>query len=63
MSRTKFASTLTDAQMKLARRFQAAGLATISQAVKAFENRNNTQINAWKEELKQKDAAAGNPWM
>ena len=58
----KFGASLSEPQMKLARRFQEAGLTTISQAVKAFEERNNEQIRKWKELLKQKDAEAGQPW-
>ena len=47
----KFAATLTDAQMRLARAFEKAGLTTISQAVKAFEKGNDKQIQEWKEQL------------
>ena len=58
----KFGASLSDSQMKLARRFQDAGLTTISQAVKAFEHRDDASINAWKEQLKVKDAEAGRAW-
>jgi len=48
--------------MKLARRFQEAKLTTISQAVKAFERRDDAQINEWKEQLRAYDEANGRPW-
>ncbi len=51
-----FAQKLTDSQFKLARRFEQAGLTTISQAVKAFERRNNEQIEEWKKQLREKEA-------
>ena len=47
----KFGSKLTDAQFALARAFEAAGLTTISQAVKAFERRDNARIEEWKRQL------------
>jgi len=46
-----FAKKLTDAQMRLARRIEKAGLTTISQAVKAFERQETEKINAWKKQL------------
>ena len=52
----KFAATLSNAQYALARRFEAAGLTTLSQAVKAFERRDNEMIEYWKNQLKEKDA-------
>lgn len=58
----KFAAGLSDAQMKLARRFQEAGLTTISQAVKAFEKRDNTSIDQWKLQLRNHDATNGREW-
>jgi len=60
--RDRFGASLTDAQMKLARRFQEAKLTTISQAVKAFERRDDAQINEWKEQLRAYDEANGRPW-
>lgn len=50
----KFAATLTDAQYSLARAFANAGLTSISQAVKAFERRDDEQIAEWKRQLKAK---------
>ena len=55
----KFGEGVSDAQMRLARRFEAAGLTTISQAVKAFQRHNDTQIEEWKKLLEQHDAANG----
>jgi hypothetical protein len=52
----KFAATLSSAQYVLARRFEAAKLTTISQAVKAFERRDNEMIEYWKNQLKEKEA-------
>lgn len=47
----KFGQSLSEAQMKLARRFEAAGLTTISQAVKAFERGETSRLNEWKRQL------------
>lgn len=58
----KFAASLSDSQMKLARRMQDAGLDTISQIVKAFERHDDAQIAKWKEQLKAHDEANGRPW-
>jgi hypothetical protein len=52
-----FAAGLTNAQYAEARAFEAAGLTTISQAVKAFERGNTAQIVAWRAALKAKRAA------
>lgn len=49
-----YAPKLSDAQIKLARAFEKAGLTTISQAVKAFERHDNAQIEKWKAALKAK---------
>lgn len=49
-------AALTDAQMRLARAFETAGLCSISQAVKAFERRDNERIVAWKKQLAEKNA-------
>lgn len=46
---------LTAAQFALARRFEAAGLTSISQAVKAFIRRDNDQIEQWKTEMNAKE--------
>lgn len=46
-----YGKKLTEAQMALARRFEKAGLTTISQAVKAFERQEGYKIEAWKKEL------------
>lgn len=56
----QFGSKLTDAQFALARAFEAAGLTTISQAVKAFERRDNARIEEWKRQLAEKKAAKEN---
>lgn len=50
---SKFAKGLTGGQMALARKVEAAGLATFSQAVKAFERKENSRIEAWQKELEQ----------
>ena len=47
----KFASTLSNSQIDLARKFEAAGLTTYSQAVKAFERNETTRIDEWKRQL------------
>jgi len=48
---------VTDAQLKLARRFEAAGLTSYSQAVKAFQRHEDAKIEAWKKQLSEKLAA------
>jgi hypothetical protein len=48
----KFAAKLNNAQYAEARAFEAAGLTTISQAVKAFERGETERINAWRIALK-----------
>ena len=53
---SSFAKSLTSAQMALARKFADGGLCSISQAVKAFERRENDRIDAWKAQLAQKEA-------
>ena len=58
----KFAAGLSEAQMKLARRMQEAGLDTISQIVKSFERHDNERISQLKEQLKAYDAANGRSW-
>ncbi len=58
----KFGEGLSDAQMKLARRFEKAGLTNISQAVKVFERNNEVQIAEWKEALKAHDEAQAGAW-
>lgn len=45
------ASTLTDAQERLARAIERAGLTTISQARKAFERGETEKIEDWKRAL------------
>ena len=52
----KFAATLSNAQYALARKFEAARLTTLSQAVKAFERRDNEMIEYWKNQLKETEA-------
>lgn len=44
----KFGQVLTPAQFALARRVEAAGLASISRIVKAFERSEASRINEWK---------------
>lgn len=58
----KFGAGLSDAQFRLARRFQKAGLTSISQAVKAFERYDDERIEEWKKQLAEIDAANGRPW-
>jgi hypothetical protein len=48
----KFASTLSNAEYAECRKFEAAGLASISQAVKAFERGETSRIDAWRTALK-----------
>jgi len=50
----KFGQGVTDAQIALSRRFEAAGLTSYSQAVKAFQNRDEARIAAWKAALQEK---------
>jgi hypothetical protein len=52
----KFAASLNNAQMKEARAFEAAGLTSISQAVKAFERGETSRINEWRKLLAEKQA-------
>jgi len=47
----KMNDKVSDKQVALARKFQAAGLTSFSQAIKAFANRDNERIEAWKAEL------------
>jgi len=47
----KFGAGVTDAQARLARRFSEAGLTSYSQAVKAFQRRDNEQLEEWKRQL------------
>lgn len=51
----KFASTLTNAQYAECRKFEAAGLTSISQAVKAFERGETDRINEWRKQLKERE--------
>jgi len=53
----KFAAKLTNAEYAEARKFEAAGLTSISQAVKAFERGNTEQINEWRKQLATKKEA------
>ena len=48
-------SNWTDAQVREAREFERAGLTTYSQALKAFERRNEKQIEEWKKQLAEKE--------
>lgn len=58
MSRKKFGASLTNAQFKLARAFETAGLTTISQATKAFERHDDEQIEKWKRQLQSRSKPA-----
>lgn len=62
MKSKKFAASLSDAQMKLARRMQDAGLDTISQIVKSFERHDDKRIAELKTKLAEHDAANGRAW-
>ncbi len=48
----KFAANLTSTQYAEARKFESAGLCSISQAVKAFERGETSRINEWRAALK-----------
>lgn len=48
---SRFAATLTAAQLALARRFERAGLCSISSAVRAFERKEEGKIEMWKRQL------------
>jgi len=52
----KFASTLTNGEYAECKRFEAAGLTSLSQAVKAFERDEAAKISAWRVALKAKTA-------
>jgi len=56
MNNNKFGKSLSNAQIALARRIEAAGLTTYSQAVKAFERGETTRINEWKRQLAELEA-------
>lgn len=44
----KFAAKLTRAELDFARQVEAAGLASISQVVKAIERDDDNKLNAWR---------------
>lgn len=50
----KFAASLSNAEFAECRKFEAAGLTTLSQAVKAFERGETSRINEWRAALKAK---------
>lgn len=52
----KFGSGVTDGQYRLARRFERAGVCTLSQAIKAFQRGDERSIARWKIELAQREA-------
>jgi len=56
---TPFGAPLSDAELRLARQVEAAGWASLSQAVKALERGETTKINEWRRRLRQ-IADAGN---
>lgn len=49
----KFGASLSKAQFDFARKVERAGLASISQAVKAIERGNTEQIEEWKKQLRE----------
>lgn len=51
----KFGEGVSNSDMQLARRFEQAGLTTISQAVKALQRRENKRIEEWKRQLEAHD--------
>lgn len=52
----RFAAKLSNAQYDVARKIEAAGLASISQVVKAFERGEMARIAEWKRQLAEKAA-------
>lgn len=52
----KFGASLSNEQFKNARRFEAAGLCSISQAVKALERNDNVKLANWFRELPEAEA-------
>jgi len=51
-----YAPKLTDKQIALARAIERAGITTYSQAIKAFERRENAKIEEWKRLLNERSA-------
>ena len=47
----KFAATLINAEIRFARKVEAAGLASYSQAVKAIERQEEEKLEAWRQDL------------
>lgn len=47
----KFATTLTNSEIRFARKIEAAGLASYSQAVKAIERGEDEKLAAWRKAL------------
>ena len=47
----KFAATLTNAEIRFARKVEAAGLASYSQAVKAIEREDKEKLDTWRQAL------------
>ena len=50
---TRFAATLSNAEYDEARRFERAGLCSISQAVKAFEREDEAKIAELRKQLRE----------
>jgi hypothetical protein len=50
----KFGQGVSNAQATLARKFEAAGLTSYSQAIKAFQRGEESRINEWKRQLQAK---------
>lgn len=44
-------NSLSDAQIRLARKFQEYSITSYSKAIKALANRDNRQIETWKQQL------------
>ncbi len=51
----KFGEGVSTRQLELARQFERASITTYSQAVKAFQRRDEQQIEEWKKQLQQKE--------
>jgi hypothetical protein len=52
----RFASKLSDQQMQFARKVESAGLASVSQAVKAIERGEVATIRDWQKALAAKES-------
>lgn len=52
----KFGAGVSNADYAEARKFEAAGLCSISQAVKAFQRNDSARIAEWRKQLAEKNA-------